>query len=76
MSDFLGSSSPWASVVLLLLAAVATLVISCLSILLGFVIAVPVCIARIGRSRLAAGLAWFYVSFFRGVTLLVQLMVC
>jgi polar amino acid transport system permease protein len=76
MSDFLGSSSPWASVTLLLLAAVATLVISALSIALGFVIALPVCVARIGRHRVAASLAWFYVSFFRGVPLLVQLMVC
>jgi polar amino acid transport system permease protein len=76
MSNFLGSSSPWASVALLLLAAVATLVISCLAIALGFLIALPVCIARIGRNRIAASLAAFYVSFFRGVPLLVQLMVC
>jgi polar amino acid transport system permease protein len=76
MSDFLGSSSPWASMTLLLLAAVATLVISALSIVLGLVIALPVCIARIGRNRIAAGLAACYVSFFRGVPLLVQLMVC
>ena len=38
MSDFLGSSSPWASVALLLLAGVATLVISGLAIALGGII--------------------------------------
>jgi len=76
MSDFLGSASPLASVSLLLIAAVATLVLSCLAILLGFVIALPVCLARISRNRVVSALAWFYVSFFRGVPLLVQLMVC
>ncbi len=76
MSAFLGSSSPWASAALLLLAAVATFVLSGLSIMLGFAIALPVCMARIGRSRAGAGLAGLYVSFFRGVPLLVQLMVC
>ena len=76
MSDFLGSSSPWASATLLLLAAVATLAVSVASIALGFVIALPVCLARITGRRLVAALGWFYVSFFRGVPLLVQLMVC
>jgi polar amino acid transport system permease protein len=75
MSDFLGSSSPWASATLLLFAAFATLAISVASIALGFVIALPVCRARLSGNWVVGGFGWFYVSFFRGVPLLVQLMV-
>ena len=75
MSDFLGSTSPAASLALLLIGAGLTLTISAASILLGFMIALPVCAAVLSDR---AGLRWAgagYVSLFRGVPLLVQLMV-
>jgi polar amino acid transport system permease protein len=75
MSEFLGSTSVAASLVLLLIGAAVTLGVSALSILLGFVIAIPVCIARLSRVRLARWTGGLYVSFFRGVPLLVQLLV-
>ena len=75
MSDFLGSDAAAASVVLLLRGAALTLVISAAGILAGFAIALPICAARLSRSvPLRAGAA-FYVSFFRGVPLLIQLLV-
>jgi len=75
MSDFLGSTSAAASVALLLIGAGMTIAVSAASILLGFVIAVPVCIARLSRFRVARWAGGVYVSFFRGVPLLVQLLV-
>jgi polar amino acid transport system permease protein len=75
MSDFLGSTSVAASVVLLLLGAALTLVISALAIVLGFVIAFPVCAASLSRRRVLRWLGAAYVSVFRGVPLLVQLLV-
>ncbi len=75
MSDFLGSTSAAASIVLLLLGAALTLAISALAIVMGFVIAAPVCAASLSRYR---GLRWVaaaYVSIFRGVPLLVKLLV-
>jgi polar amino acid transport system permease protein len=75
VSDFLGSDAAAASVVLLLRGAALTLVISAAGILAGFAIALPICAARLSRSvPLRAGAA-FYVSFFRGVPLLIQLLV-
>jgi polar amino acid transport system permease protein len=76
MSDFLASTSPLASIALLVIGAGATLVISGVGILLGFVIAVAACGARLSKSKPLSLAGWFYISFFRGVPLLVQLMVC
>jgi polar amino acid transport system permease protein len=69
-------SFPAESVVLLLSGAAATLAICAAAILAGFFIAVPICLARRSRHKVLAFTGWFYVSFFRGVPLLVQLMVC
>jgi polar amino acid transport system permease protein len=75
LSDFLGSTSIAASLVLLLIGAMVTLAISAAAILLGFVIALPVCGAVLSRRPFLRALGALYVSFFRGVPLLVQLMV-
>src|ERR1700722_14549280 len=75
MSAFLGSTSVEASIALLLIGAAVTLGISLLSIALGFLIAFPVCMAQLSRRRVLRGLGRLYVSFFRGVPLLVQLLV-
>jgi polar amino acid transport system permease protein len=74
MSDFVGGASA-TGLVLLLLGAATTLSISAAGIIGGFFIAVPVCLARRSHRRAIAFAGWFYVSFFRGVPLLVQLMV-
>ena len=73
MSDFVGGASA-TSLVLLLLGAATTLAISAAGIVGGFFIAVPVCLARRSHRRAIAFAGWFYVSFFRGVPLLVQLL--
>jgi polar amino acid transport system permease protein len=75
MRDFLGSTSISASVTLLLIAAAATFVISLVAIALGFVIAAPVCAASLSRRTALRWSGAAYVSVFRGVPLLVQLMV-
>ena len=62
MSDFLGSTSVAASIVLLLIGAAVTVGVSALSILLGFVIAVPVCIARLSPMRLVRLAGGFYAA--------------
>ena len=50
-----------------------TLQITGLSLLLGFVIAIPLTLCKISRSRVLRGIAYFYTSIFRGVPQLVQL---
>lgn len=52
-----------------------TLAVSSVAIILGFVLAAPVCAARLSANRLARRLGGLYVSIFRGVPLLVQLLV-
>ncbi|OXC77479.1 amino acid ABC transporter permease [Caballeronia sordidicola] len=59
---------------LLVFAAQATILISLIGLVVGFVIAVGVCSARLSRNRLASRLGGAYVFFFRGVPLLVQLL--
>jgi polar amino acid transport system permease protein len=64
----------WEFVVLLGMGAVVTAALSVVSITVGLAIGVLVCAASLSR---AAPLRWFgrtYVSFFRGVPLLVQLL--
>jgi polar amino acid transport system permease protein len=75
VSDFLGSTSAAASIALLLIGAAATLAISAAAIALGFLIALPVCMAVLSRRPWVRAAGGLYVSFFRGVPLLVQLMV-
>jgi polar amino acid transport system permease protein len=75
VSDFLASDAPAASVVLLLIGALMTIGISALGILLGFAIALPVCAMRLSGRRLLVAASGCYISFFRGVPLLVQLLV-
>lgn len=58
----------------LLWAARYTLLISVLGIALGLVIGGLICAARLSRSTPLRGVAMLWVSFFRGVPLLVQLL--
>jgi polar amino acid transport system permease protein len=58
----------------LLEAAWTTLYVSLFGILLGQIIGALVCVARQSGSRIADAVGGVYVSFFRGVPLLVQLM--
>lgn len=72
MLDF---SIVWSSMPFLLTGAVWTVVYSLVSVVIGFLIAVPVCTAGLSGSRALRWLATFYVSFFRGVPLIVQLLI-
>ncbi len=63
------------SLPLLLGAAVWTVVYSLTSVALGFCIGTLMCSMGLSRSRIGRGIAAFYVSFFRGVPLLVQLLI-
>jgi polar amino acid transport system permease protein len=58
----------------LLHAAWTTVYVSVLGIVLGQVLGALVCVARLSGSRLADRLGGLYVSFFRGVPLLIQLL--
>ena len=58
---------------LLLVGAGVTIKITALSVALGVVIGLFVCIARISRLRILRVLAAVYVDFFRGTPLLVQI---
>ena len=55
-------------------AAGVTLAVSLAGIAIGFVIGAAVCIARVSGGRWLSGLGAVYVSVFRGVPLLVQLL--
>ncbi len=59
---------------LLLQAAVATILISLVSLCFAFLIGTAVCALRFSRSPLLRGLAAAHVHFFRGVPMLVQLL--
>ena len=59
---------------LLLKAAFATLGISLAGLFIGFFVAIAVCAARLSQDRYARAAAGAYVFFFRGVPLLVQLL--
>lgn len=64
----------WKYFELLALGAGVTAIISALAIVFGLAIAVPVAAASLARNRLLHRLGRSYISFFRGVPLLVQLM--
>ncbi len=55
-------------------AAKWTVLVSLAGMGMAIVLGVFICAARITRSRAVSGLAAFYISFFRGVPLLVQLL--
>jgi len=71
MMDF---SAVFAEAHVFLRGTVYTLVVSALSVVVGFVIALPVCAARISQSLILQRAAALYVSFWRGVPLLVLLL--
>lgn len=71
----LDPSVVWASMPFLLAGAAWTTVYALASVLIGFLIAVPVCSAGLSGSAALRGAAAFYVSFFRGVPLIVQLLI-
>jgi polar amino acid transport system permease protein len=58
----------------LTLAAGVTLYVSLAGIVLGAALGFLVCLARLSGNRFIAGAGAFYISFFRGVPLLVQLL--
>lgn len=72
MLDF---SIVWSSMPFLLIGAVWTVIYSLASVAIGFLIAVPVCSASLSGSPALRAAAAFYVSFFRGVPLIVQLLI-
>ncbi|HUI19012.1 MAG TPA: amino acid ABC transporter permease [Alphaproteobacteria bacterium] len=75
MSAFQHLPSLWQSSALLAAGAGMTIAVSLAGNALGLLIAVPVCLLRLARGRGARAAGSAYVSFFRGVPLLVQLLV-
>lgn len=63
------------SLPMLLEASIWTVVYSLTSVAIGFCIGTLMCAAGLSRSPVARRIAAFYVSFFRGVPLLVQLLI-
>jgi polar amino acid transport system permease protein len=63
------------SAAVLLLGAGTTVALSCLAIALGMLVAIPLCLLRLAKQRWLRSVAAAYVSFFRGVPLLVQLLI-
>jgi polar amino acid transport system permease protein len=63
------------SALILLIGAGTTLLVSLAGNALGLVIGTSICLMRLSQARLARGIAIGYVSFFRGVPLLVQLLI-
>jgi polar amino acid transport system permease protein len=59
---------------LLIKAAQATVLISLVGLVVGFVVAIGVCSARLSKNVFVSKLGGAYVGFFRGVPLLVQLL--
>jgi polar amino acid transport system permease protein len=62
------------SLPLLLQAAVTTVLVSLLAVAIGFCIGTLVCLCRLSRAAAPRRFGALYVSFFRGVPLLVQLL--
>ncbi len=63
----------WSSLPKLLDGALLTVEITLLSLVIGFVIAVPVALLRLSHQPLASAPAYGYILYFRGTPLLVQL---
>ena len=64
----------WRLFELMLQAAGKTVVISLVSVAIGLVLGLGVCSAKLSRNAVLSGLATVFISFFRGVPLLVQLL--
>lgn len=64
----------WPVLYLLLIGAGVTAAISAISVVCGLLLGIVVCGASLARSRASRVFATLYVSFFRGVPLLVQLL--
>jgi len=64
----------WPALYLLLVGAGVTAAISAVSVICGLLLGIVVCGASLARSRASRVFATLYVSFFRGVPLLVQLL--
>ena len=75
MNASLGTTSIAVSLWLVLIGAAMTIAVSAAAVILGFVLAAPVCAARLSPSWPARRAGGLYVSIFRGVPLLVQLLV-
>ncbi|NIZ09075.1 amino acid ABC transporter permease [Pseudooceanicola sp. HF7] len=65
----------WHNLPYLLAAARWTLIISLAGMAISVIWGICICAARISSSRLLSGIAALYISFFRGVPLLVQILV-
>ena len=65
----------WHNLPYLIMAARWTLLISLAGMAISILWGICICAARISASRLLSGLAAVYISFFRGVPLLVQILV-
>jgi polar amino acid transport system permease protein len=72
--DFFGVTISTKNALFLLSGVGMTLLVSAAGILLGMVLAIAVCLCRLSKRRGTRAFGAFYVSFFRGVPLLVQLM--
>lgn len=59
----------------LVIGAGQTIVYALAAIFIGFLIAVHVCLLRLSKVRILSRLAGAYVSFFRGIPLIVQLLI-
>jgi polar amino acid transport system permease protein len=75
MNDFVGTTPVGLGFLLLLKGAGLTVLLSVAAVILGFAIGLPVCLMRLSHSHAMRRLGAFYVSFFRGVPMLVQLLV-
>jgi polar amino acid transport system permease protein len=75
MNEFAGRISAELGLILLLKGAGITLLLSFGAIALGLLVGLPVCLMRLSPSGALRRLGAFYVSFFRGVPMLVQLLV-
>jgi polar amino acid transport system permease protein len=58
----------------LLIGTYNTILVSAVSLILGFLLGLLVCLARLSSHLFLAGIGQLYISFFRGVPLLVQLL--
>lgn len=75
MNEFLGTTPFAVSLWLMVVGAATTLAVSSAAIMLGFALAAPICAARLSANWLPRRVGRLYVSIFRGVPLLVQLLV-
>jgi polar amino acid transport system permease protein len=72
--DFFGVTISTKNALFLLHGVGMTLLCSALGIALGMVLAIAVCLCRLSKKRALRAFGAFYVSFFRGVPLLIQLL--